>query len=231
MRRSVEVFYGLNSDIVGPVMAPFVGLTVLCWGMYGICLHTGQLQMGDPEFGRYKAFLFVGIAYLLTAVLAPAGLLAVRGAEWSFTTGGIGWSLLAGVVGAVGAFSVLLAFGNKGSPAVVMSLFPNASNTLNAPTAPTTPASSVAGAPIVNGVVTVAMHNLWAYVRWPFVAGIAMAAVGAYLVVSYSIVTSAQSWLRRSACRDTGADPKSGRDELASVVRFGHPKGVCVSGG
>ncbi len=145
---------------------PFVGLTVLCWGMYGICLHTGQLQMDDPEFGRYKAFLFVGIAYLLTAVLAPAGLLAVRGAEWTFTSGGIGWSLLAGVVGAVGAFSVLLAFGNKGSPAVVMSLV-------------------FAGAPIVNAVVTVAMHNLWAYVRLPFVVGIAMAAVGAYLVVSY----------------------------------------------
>jgi len=122
--------------------------------------------MGDPEFGRYKAFFFVGIAYLLTAVLAPAGLLVARGAEWSFTVPGVGWSLAAGVVGAAGAFSVLLAFGAKGTPAVVMSLV-------------------FAGAPIVNAVVSVAMHNLWSHVRWPFVLGIAMAAVGAYLVVSF----------------------------------------------
>jgi drug/metabolite transporter (DMT)-like permease len=145
---------------------PFVGLTVACWGMYGICLHSGQVQMADPEFGRYKAFFFVGIAYLLTAVLAPAGLLLVRGAEWSFTGPGVAWSLVAGVVGAVGAFSVLLAFGAKGTPAVVMSLV-------------------FAGAPIVNALVSVAMHNLWSHVRWPFVVGIAMAAVGAYLVVSF----------------------------------------------
>jgi drug/metabolite transporter (DMT)-like permease len=145
---------------------PYVALTVLCWGLYGICLHSGQLQMGDPEYGRYKAFLFVGIAYLLTAVLAPAGLLVVQGAEWSFTGGGVTWSLVAGVVGAVGAFSVLLAFGAKGTPAVVMSLV-------------------FAGAPIVNALVSVAMHNLWSQIRWPFLLGIVMAAVGAYLVVSF----------------------------------------------
>jgi drug/metabolite transporter (DMT)-like permease len=129
--------------------------------------------MGDPEFGRYKAFFFVGIAYLLTAVLAPAGLLVARGAEWSFTGPGVGWSLMAGVVGAAGAFSVLLAFGAKGTPAVVMSLV-------------------FAGAPIVNAIVSVAMHNLWAHVRWPFVLGIAMAAMGAYLVVNFKPTPAAE---------------------------------------
>jgi drug/metabolite transporter (DMT)-like permease len=92
--------------------------------------------------------------------------LVVQGAEWSFTGGGVTWSLVAGVVGAVGAFSVLLAFGAKGTPAVVMSLV-------------------FAGAPIVNALVSVAMHNLWSQIRWPFLLGIVMAAVGAYLVVSF----------------------------------------------
>jgi len=46
-------------------------MTVVAWGLYGICLHSGQMGMADPVNGRYKAFLFVGIAYFLTAVLAP----------------------------------------------------------------------------------------------------------------------------------------------------------------
>ena len=56
----------------------FVLLTVASWGVYGLFLHSGQMQMGDPINGRYKAFLFVGIAYFLTAVLAPLALLAAR---------------------------------------------------------------------------------------------------------------------------------------------------------
>src|SRR5881275_2419175 len=97
-------------------------LTVFSWGVYGVFLHTGQMNMGDPVNGRYKAFLFVGIAYFLTAVLAPLGLLLLKGASWSYPTRGMGWSLVAGIVGAIGAFGVLLAFGAKGTPAVVMSI-------------------------------------------------------------------------------------------------------------
>ena len=54
-------------------------MTVVSWGVYGIFLHTGQMGMGDPANGRYKAFLFVGIAYFLTAVLAPLAMLLIRG--------------------------------------------------------------------------------------------------------------------------------------------------------
>ena len=50
-------------------------MTVISWGVYGIFLHTGQMSMGYPDNGRYKAFLFVGIAYFLTAVLAPLAVL------------------------------------------------------------------------------------------------------------------------------------------------------------
>ena len=99
----------------------FAMLTVSCWGLYGIFLHSGQLGMGDPVHGRYKAYLFVGIAYFLVAVLAPLAILVTSGADWNYPMSGMALSLIAGTVGAVGAFGVLLAFGAKGTPAVVMS--------------------------------------------------------------------------------------------------------------
>ena len=67
--------------------------------------------MGDQAHGRYKAFLWVGIAYCLVAVLAPLALLWIGGSTWHMPAKGIWWSLMAGIVGSVGAFCVLLAFG------------------------------------------------------------------------------------------------------------------------
>src|SRR5438034_3000666 len=100
----------------------FALMTVVTWGVYGVFLHTGQMGMNDPVNGRYKAFLFVGLAYFLTAVLAPFAVLVKNGATWNYPVSGMGLSLLAGIAGAVGAFAVLLAFGAKGRPAVVMSI-------------------------------------------------------------------------------------------------------------
>jgi uncharacterized membrane protein YeaQ/YmgE (transglycosylase-associated protein family) len=127
------------------------------------------MGMHDPVNGRYKAFLCVGIAYFITAVLAPLAMLWLKGATWSFTPGGVAWSLLAGIVGAVGAFGVLLAFGAKGTPAVVMSIV-------------------FAGAPVLNALYTLALHppaGGWQKLPWPFVLGILMAAVGGCLVTLY----------------------------------------------
>jgi hypothetical protein len=149
-----------------PTWLYYVLMTVSCWGLYGIFLHQGAVGMQDPQFGRVKAFLFVGLAYFLTAVLAPLVLLWMRGATFEFDTGASLWSLLAGIVGAVGAFGVLLAFGAKGQPAVVMTLI-------------------FAGAPIVNALVAVTKAGLWAEVRWQFVLGILLAAVGGGLVTRF----------------------------------------------
>lgn len=142
--------------------------TVVCWGLYGLLLHTGQAGMGDPQNGRYKAFFWVGIAYFLIAVLAPAGVLIAGGASWAMPGKGILWSLLAGAVGAIGAFGVLLALA-KAHPAVVMSIV-------------------FAGAPIVNALVSLAIHppaGGWSGVRWQFLAGIVLAACGGMLVTMY----------------------------------------------
>ncbi len=147
----------------------FALMTVATWGLYGIFLHSGQLSMADAEHGRIKSFLFVGLAYFVTAVMAPLVLLVMRGASWSFPARGIGLSLLAGTLGAIGAFCVLLAFGAKGSPTVVMSII-------------------FAGAPIINAVVALWLHPPAGGIKalpWQFVAGILLAAIGAGMVMRY----------------------------------------------
>lgn len=145
-------------------------ITVFSWGVYGIMLHKGRVLMGDPENGLYKAFLFVGIAYFLTAVLAPLLLLMKKGAAFGgYATPGWSWSLAAGIMGAIGAFGTLLAFGAKGSPAVVMSIV-------------------FAGAPVINALV-----SLWLYrheidfgnVSPAFYLGLILAVVGGGMVTKF----------------------------------------------
>lgn len=158
-----------GSTEAGMAWLAYALLTVVTWGLYGILLHTGQVGMGDPINGRYKAFLLVGVAYFITAVVAPLVVLLASGASWSFPGRGVWFSLIAGIVGAIGAFGVLLAFGAKGSPAVVMSII-------------------FAGAPVVNAVVALAMHppaGGLGSLRWQFVAGILLAAIGGCLVTLY----------------------------------------------
>jgi len=147
----------------------FALMTVLSWGVYGVLLHTGQLEMKDSINGRYKAFLFVGLAYFLTAVLAPLLVLVLRGADWHYPKGGMLWSLLAGIAGAIGAFFVLVAFGAKGPPAVVMSIV-------------------FAGAPVINSIVAIAQHppaGGVGTIKPQFYLGILLAALGGCLVTYY----------------------------------------------
>lgn len=144
----------------------FALLTVVSWGLYGVFLHTGQTAMADPVNGRYKAFLFVGLAYFLTAVLAPLLVLKLQGATWTFPAKGALWSLIAGTTG---AFCVLLAFGAKGTPAVVMTIV-------------------FAGAPIVNALYSLFLHppaGGWGSIRWQFYVGLLLAAIGGGLVTLY----------------------------------------------
>ena len=150
----------------------FALMTVACWGVYGVFLHSGSMGMADAQNGRYKAFLLVGIAYFVVAILGPAIMLILNKVSlrfWEYPSKGVSWSFIAGVVGAAGAFFVLLAFGAKGSPAAVMSIV-------------------FAGAPIVNALVSLSLHppkGGWAAVPVPFYLGIVLAAVGGCLVTLF----------------------------------------------
>jgi hypothetical protein len=188
------------NDIVPTTSSPqsqtwilFSLLTVFCWGLYGAFLHSGQVGMHDPVNGRYKAFLCVGVAYFLTAVLAPLAALLLRGASWSFTPGGVAWSVLAGIVGAVGAFGVLLAFGAKGTPAVVMSIV-------------------FAGAPVLNALYSLVLQppaGGWQKLPWPFVLGLLLAALGGCLVTLYKPAPGAMPHAPRTVATPA-AEPVTG---------------------
>ena len=142
-------------------------ITFCTWGLYGPLLHAGNMAMKDAANGRYKAFLFVGGAYFLVAVLAPATLMLLRGADWSFPAEGWKWSLLAGALGAIGAFTLLLSLGTREQPPHVI-------------------ASVVfAGAPVVTSIYVLIKEGTLSEVRFPFVAGVLMAAVGGCLVALY----------------------------------------------
>ena len=160
---------GADPGLGGMSWQVFAFLTMVAWGLYGILLHSGVTAMADPVNGRYKAFLFVGVTYFLTAVVAPLVLLATNGASWDFPPKAVLWSLLAGAVGAIGAFGVLLAFGAGGSPSVVMAII-------------------FAGAPIINAIVALSVHpptGGWGAIKWQFYVGIVLAAMGGSLVTLY----------------------------------------------
>lgn len=150
----------------------FAMMTVVTWGLYGLCLHTGSRAMGgEAASARMKAFLFVGVAYFLTAVLAPLFLLMSKGQAFAgYTSSGAWWSLIAGIAGAIGAFGVLLAFGARGTPPVVMSLV-------------------FAGAPLINALLGSILHppkDGWGHVNPLFFAGILLAVAGGYMVARYN---------------------------------------------
>ncbi|MBI1368546.1 MAG: hypothetical protein GC162_07810 [Planctomycetes bacterium] len=153
----------------------FALLVVVFWGCYGVAMHTAGLEMGgasDP-YSRYKAYIFVGVAYVIVAILAPMVLMGVGGASWAFPTKGIMYSLLAGTLGAFGAFFVLSGMGAVGSrpwmiPVVMCVVF--------------------AGAPIVNALVALVFHppkDGWGSIHPLFWAGIFVAVIGAAMVTYY----------------------------------------------
>ncbi len=136
---------------------PFVFLTVLCWGNYGPLMHEGQHDMAGSSL---RPFICVGFAYFLIAVIVPLLTLQARGEQGKWTLSGAFWSLSAGVVGALGALGVILAFKFKGRPVYVMPL--------------------VFGcAPVVNTFVTMLMSRTLKEAKPIFYLGVLLVAGGA----------------------------------------------------
>ncbi len=46
----------------------FVAVSIVCWGLYGPVLHSGQVALGVSPM---RALLCVGLAYFLIGILIP----------------------------------------------------------------------------------------------------------------------------------------------------------------
>ena len=161
-----------KSAILNPVVLAFVFGAVISWGVYVPTVHRAAEQLHSS----LRAFLFVGVAYLLTAVLIPLVLIFIfnydpttKGQTPNFNIGPMSWGVAAGVAGAAGALCVIFAATNAGKGGALY-------------VAPLV----FAGAPIVNTIVTMTIfHPAKKMPELPFFFGLLLAAVGAALVMIY----------------------------------------------
>lgn len=105
------------------------------WGIYGPILHEGQIKLGNP----LRALLCVGAAYFLIGVLVPLVTLSASGGLGGFNSRGVWFATIGGALGAAGAVCIIWAFRNGGVPNYVMPIV-------------------FGGAPLLNVLVTMAMH-------------------------------------------------------------------------
>lgn len=140
----------------------FVLGAVLSWGAYGVLLHQGQVQLGNP----LKALLCVGVAYFLIGVLVPVAGLGAQGELSGFTMNGLVAATVAGALGAIGAACIIWAFRAGGLPVYVMPLV-------------------FAGAPIVNVLVSIAIHPPKQTLSPLLLVGFVLASIGAGMVLYY----------------------------------------------
>ena len=140
-----------------PFVLLFTAMTALFWGVYGILVHQGTEQLGHSSL---RAFIGVGIAYFLIAVLVPLGLLSRKPEIGYWSMGGTVLSLFAGAVGALGALGVILAVAFKGLPIYVMPIV-------------------FGSAPVINTLVTSWLNKSFSQIKPTFIFGLVLVALGA----------------------------------------------------
>lgn len=155
-----------------------VGLFVLgaavSWGLYVPSVHVAATQLKS----NLRAFLFVGVAYFLVAVLIPAAFIFIakydptQKGEANFNFGPSMWGLWAGTLGAAGALCVIFAVTNAGKGGALY-------------VAPLV----FAGAPIINTIATILyFHPVKTLPDWKFFMGLVLAAAGAAMVMLFKPV-------------------------------------------
>lgn len=157
---------------LNPVVLAFIAGAVISWGVYVPIVHRAAEQLHSS----LRAFLFVGVAYFLTAVLIPVTLIFIfnydpttKGQVPNFNVIPMSWGVAAGIAGAAGALCVIFA-ATKAGPGGALYVAPLV----------------FAGAPIINTIVTMTIfHPVKKLPELPFFLGLLLAAVGAALVMIY----------------------------------------------
>jgi hypothetical protein len=140
----------------------FVAGAALSWGAYGVLLQQGQVQLGNP----LKALLCVGVAYFLIGVIVPVIGLSAQGGLGAFNGSGVARATIAGALGAIGAACIIWAFKAGGLPVYVMPLV-------------------FGGAPIVNVLLSTALHPPKDSIHPMLYVGFLLAAMGAAMVLYF----------------------------------------------
>lgn len=117
------------------LFAVFCALCVaLCWGLYGPTLTNARSL--NREWGPFKPYLFIGIAYLVIAV-AGGALMMKYAFNDNFDYSGkyypaMKWGFLAGCLGAFGALALTFALTKAGGkPSYVMPIVFGGAVTVN----------------------------------------------------------------------------------------------------
>lgn len=142
----------------------FVIGAVLSWGIYGVMLYQGQLQLKNP----LRALLCVGVAYFLIGVIIPVGGLASQNllSTEGFNFSGTLIATIAGALGAAGAVCIIWAFKFGGSAAYVMPLV-------------------FGGAPVVNVLVAMLLHPPKSSINPLLFVGFILVVIGASMVLYF----------------------------------------------
>ncbi len=144
-----------------------IALTGLCWGSYGSVLHKGTHLLGDS---RLRALLCVGISYFVLAVIVPVIVLTAESHAVTFSGkffAGMGYSMVAGAAGAIGALGLILAFNFGGKPVFVMPLV-------------------FGGAPVINTFVKMWADSLWDKIGPLFFISLGLVIAGAVTVLVFA---------------------------------------------
>jgi len=150
----------------------FIAGAALSWGIYVPLVHDATSKLGS----NLRAFLMVGVAYFLVAVLIPSIFIFWKGdptvknpaaLNWAPTS--LTWGLLAGISGAAGALCVIFAVKEAGAagPLIVAPLV-------------------FAGAPIINTLASLTIFSHGKKFEAPgavFYLGLVLAASGMAMVM------------------------------------------------
>jgi len=100
-----------------PLVAAFVALAFVGWGVFGPLLELGQISM---HYSALRPLICVGVATFLSAVGGSIVLLRAYDEEGHWTSGGIAWGLIAGAAAAIGTLGVMLAMKYRGDAVTVL---------------------------------------------------------------------------------------------------------------